>query len=112
MAARPAASAAAGRRRLNMGYSRRLQSEIETIFNNPLILGKKLSRNMANAPQGVARRRGPAISLSCERGVAMNGQDENEKPDGEDPSREGYDWPSIALFAIFLGTFIYAFLQR
>lgn len=43
------------------------------------------------------------------RGAWMSEQGENKK---RDPSREGYDWPSIALFFIFLGAFIYAFLQR
>lgn len=43
----------------------------------------------------------------------MRQQDENKRPaDKPDPSREGYDWPSIALFVIFLGAFIFAFLQR
>jgi hypothetical protein len=41
--------------------------------------------------------------------ASMSEQGGNKK---SDPSREGYDWPSIALFFIFLGAFIYAFLQR
>ncbi|WP_442756675.1 hypothetical protein ACNHKD_08800 [Methylocystis sp. JAN1] len=43
----------------------------------------------------------------------MKGHDQNRGPEEKnDPAREAYDWPSIALFVIFLGAFIYAFLRR
>jgi hypothetical protein len=31
---------------------------------------------------------------------------------GSKPIREAYDWPSVALFVIFLGAFVYALLRR
>jgi hypothetical protein len=39
--------------------------------------------------------------------------DENEaRGQGSSPPRERYDWPSLALFAVFLGAFIFALLRR
>lgn len=56
-----------------------------------------------------AAAKGYGVGRGQRLGASMSEQNENEKPDS---SREGYDWPSIALFFIFLGAFIYAFLQR
>lgn len=47
----------------------------------------------------------------------MNAKHEKPRGDqgpgqGSEANRETYDWPSIALFVIFLGAFVYALLER
>lgn len=37
---------------------------------------------------------------------------EGDRKQVPEPGATRYDWPSLALFAIFLGAFIYALLRR
>ncbi|WP_457797470.1 hypothetical protein [Methylocystis sp. S23] len=40
----------------------------------------------------------------------MSAQGDDRDQSG--PPRRRYDWPSVALFVIFLGAFVYALLRR
>lgn len=66
---------------------------------------------MANAGAGVAR--GGTTPGKKDQPMDRRGDEDNGGEEaGRKAPRETYDWPSLALFVIFLAAFVYALLRR